>query len=91
MEKNAVNINCRINEGWRRDRVKKAIKIFCAVYGITELQLEYLIDKIEDSKGILLVHWVHGAPPTMEQERAFSLAWSLCGEPAEAVIHNGEI
>lgn len=73
------------DEEWRAKRLQKALSIACKMIGITELQAENLIDKIQDDRGLLAVFWKHRW--TKRQEEAFSIAWGLCGEEEKAVAH----
>lgn len=68
----------KAREQWRVDRIKKVIKIACAVLGMDEAQLEALVHSIDDIQGHLQVFWKH--PMTDVQARAFATAWELCGE-----------
>jgi hypothetical protein len=83
-----ISANRSETEGWRIDRLKKALGFFCSVYGISEKQADLLIDKIHDHKGSLTVTWAHGIAPTPEQARAWTLAWEFSGEHPDSVHHN---
>lgn len=63
---------------WRIERVQKAIKVACAILGISKEQLHDLVFRISDHKGTLRITWNHKWTP--RQEEAFRLAWELCGE-----------
>lgn len=82
-------IDChRPSDKWRMDRLNKAVKTFCRIYGISKNQADLLIVSVRDHKGFLEVTWVGEVDPTPEQERAFGIAWEVCGEPSENVRHN---
>lgn len=74
------------NEEWRYKRIAKAVRLVCAILGISKLQLEKLIVEISDSKGILNVLWK--SEHTINQENAFKTAWEECGE--NIVIHGDQ-
>lgn len=74
-------------EGWRVDRLKKALAIFCQVYGITDEQANLLVEGISDYRGLLTVRWI-SCSTTEEQERAWSIAWGLAGEDPACVKHH---
>lgn len=74
------------NEEWRLKRLQKAVRIACAILGLTEAQLSALVSVIEDERGTLSVSWLHSR--TKQQEMAFETAWHECGE--SGVKHGGQ-
>lgn len=63
---------------WRIERAQKAIKVACAILGISKEQLGDLVYRISDHKGTLRITWNHQW--TQRQADAFQIAWELCGE-----------
>lgn len=70
---------------WRVDRLKKAVKIAAKVLDLEIEQLELLLKEAMDSQGKLCLRWKH--PPSNTLERAFRVAWSMCGEDENNVQH----
>ena len=75
-----MNISAYDGNQWRVDRVKKAVRIACAILGMSEQQMAQIVDGIEDHKGELFISWKF--PQTRWQELAFASAWRECGEYA---------
>lgn len=73
-------------EQWRVERIKKVIKIVCAILAMDDAQLGVLVKSIDDHHGRLQVFWHH--PMTDAQIKAFGTAWSLCGESEISMSHN---
>lgn len=71
-------------DDWRLKRLQKAVRIACAILGISEPQLSSLIVEIADNSGRLHIIWKHKYTPN--QELAFRAAWRECGE--ETVTHS---
>jgi membrane protein involved in colicin uptake len=72
-------------EKWRIERIEKAARLAAQILDMDAAQLSALVKSVDDIHGHLQVRWKH--PMTGTQVRAFSLAWSMCGEPAENVDH----
>lgn len=68
----------------REARLQKALRIACAITGLTADQASLLIKSMRDERGVLHVTWV--SPPSDHQANAFRVAWEQCGE-AGRVLH----
>jgi hypothetical protein len=68
----------------RDERLKKCARLTARIIGISEEQLGSLITSMHDTKGCLLVAWVH--PPAKKAELAVEAAWQECGE--QRVVHH---
>jgi hypothetical protein len=70
---------------WRVERVKKALKYFCAIVSITPEQADLQIESMEDFKGGLHVKWKNRT--SKYYMISMDKAWRLCKE--KDVIHLG--
>jgi hypothetical protein len=68
----------------REARLQKALRLACAITGLTGEQAGLLITSMRDERGVLNVAWV--SPPSDQQVNAFRVAWEQCGEPGR-VLH----
>lgn len=66
------------NTTWRRTRLETAVGHFERIFGISHAQANRLIHRVRDDRGTLIVDWFND--PTVEQLRAFKIAWEIMGE-----------
>lgn len=67
----------------RDARLRKCLRIWCRIMGVSHEQAGRLIYSLHDHKGQLNVLWID--QPTQRQKLAFDEAW---GECAEHVVHH---
>lgn len=83
VEKTVIGYTSSDGSSHRFARLRKAVKIFTQIAGLTEQQAEMLINEVYDHKGELWVDWK--IPPSDAQRRAIESAWALC---EESVVHH---
>lgn len=66
------------DDSWRDKRLKKCLRLWMTIMGVTREQADQLIHSLYDHKGGLHVLWLH--EPTDRQKLAFSEAWGECCE-----------
>lgn len=64
-------------------RLRRAVRIFTQVAGLTDEQVELLINSVHDQKGELWIGW--RLAPSEAQKRSIEAAWRLC---EESVVHH---
>lgn len=74
-----MELNAYDGSLWRIERLQKFVRVVSTMTGLSEEQLDVLIENLHDHKGELIVHWKHGGcSPRMRL--AFNDAWNVCGE-----------
>ena len=73
------------NAAHRQGRLRKVRRLVSVLMGLTQEQIDRLVESLHDDHGMLTVTWL--TAPSFNSKRAFEAAWEECGETARKVTH----